>query len=176
MSCVCASAFLHVFYVSCLCVCRKIFSLWQFVCTWAHMYVSLRPCVSVFCACLFMSLVHCSKYNDVFYMRSGQWKSHTLRFGLSLQKWCSRCSRQCFCDIYMYISALTPISQSITLRGCVRKCYYSAVEPIKTMQRLWSYQALCIKCHVKNVDPIPFLTRQKCCNSTIWVTFQNKME
>lgn len=154
MSCVCASAFLHVFYVSCLCVVKP-FSLWQFVCTWAHMYVSLRPCVSVFCACLFMSLVHCSKY-DVFYMRSGQWKSHTLRrWDLSMQNDAHDLHRKWFRDTYMH-SRLTPISQSITLRGRVRKCYYSAVEPRKTMQRLWSYQALCTRCHVKTSIQSPF--------------------
>lgn len=81
MSCVRTSAFLHVFYVS------YMFVIFCVVRTFVCMHICVCPCASVFSVCawvrLFMSMFIVQN-NDVFYMRHGRWKSHTLRYSLLL--------------------------------------------------------------------------------------------
>lgn len=155
MSCVRASAFLHVFYVSCLCVVKTFF--FVAVCLYVSTYVCVfaSMCFSVLCVSVYVS---CSLFKIwcFLYEKWAVKKSYSETLRSVVAKWRSWLpTTNDFCDTYMD-SRLTPISQSITLRGRARKCYYYAVEPRKTMHRLWSYQALCIKCHVKTPIQSPF--------------------
>lgn len=96
-SCVRTSAFLHVFYVSCVFV---IFPCRSFV----HVHICVFPCVYMFNVCVWASLfmsMFIVQNNDVFSMRNGQWKSHTLRYGLLLwvsPAWVDAAQWRSFCD------------------------------------------------------------------------------